>query len=158
MLKTSYKHLNNIQKGSIAEAYAKMAFTLEGFEVYTSEYDDRGIDFVIRNNKGSFFSVQVKSTGPSVSPFIYAKNFEASPDFLLCAVRLIEGSTPEIYLTCGTDWNEGKECLNFNQNGGNAGAYYELRFSKVYLESLKRHKFENYVLELKVSPSVLSRT
>jgi len=52
VLKTSYKRLNNIQKGSFAEAYAKMAFTLEGFEVYTSEYDDRGVDFVVRNNDG----------------------------------------------------------------------------------------------------------
>src|SRR5206468_5647512 len=109
MLKTSYKHLNRIQKGSFAEAYAKMAFTLEGFEVYTTEYDDRGIDFVIRNNEGRYFSVQVKATGGAVSPFIYAEKFEASSDFLLCAVRLVEGKMPEIYLARGTDWNEEKE-------------------------------------------------
>src|SRR5438034_3501282 len=130
MLKTSYKHLNNIQKGSFAEAYAKMAFTLEGFEVYTTEYDDRGIDFVIRNKEGRFFSVQVKATGGSASPFIYAEKFEASPDFLLCAVRLVEGEMPELYLARGTDWDAEKGCLHINPGGGDAGAYYELRFSR----------------------------
>jgi hypothetical protein len=151
MLKTSYKHLNTIQKGSFAEAYAKMAFTLEGFEVYTAEYDDRGVDFVIRNDKGRYFSVQVKATGKSASPFIYAERFEMSPEFLLCAVRLVEAEIPKLYLACGTDWNEGKECLHFNPSGGNAGAYYEMRFSKKFSESLERHRFENYVQRLRQS-------
>jgi len=62
MLQTSYTHLNNIQKGCFAEAYAKMAFTLEAFEVYDTEYDDRGIDFITRWPSGPFLSVQVKAT------------------------------------------------------------------------------------------------
>lgn len=148
-MKTSYKHLNNIQKGSFSESYAKMAFTLEGFEVYSTDYDDRGVDFIIRNNDGRYFSVQVKSTGQSANPFIYAESFEVSPDFILCAVRLVEGKAPEVYLACGTDWGKKGECLNYNPGGGKAGAYYELRFSKVYSESLKRHKFEKYVEELR---------
>lgn len=126
-----------------------MAFTLEGFEVYTTEYDDRGVDFVIRNSDGRFFSVQVKATGKSANPFILGDKFEASSDFLLCAVRLVEGNPPEIYLVRGTDWNEEQECLHFNPSGGNAGAYYELRFSKKYSESLKRYNFQNYVEQLK---------
>src|SRR5205823_7409877 len=101
MLKTSYKHLNTVQKGSFAEAYSKMAFTLEGFEVYTTEYDDRGIDFVIRNEEGKFFCVQVKAVGESANPFVYADKFEATSDFLVCVVRLVEGEMPEIYLACG---------------------------------------------------------
>ncbi len=68
-----------------------MAFTLEGFEVYTTEYDDRGIDFVIRNNEGTCFSVQVKATSASASPFMFADKFEVPSEFLLCAVRLVEG-------------------------------------------------------------------
>ena len=154
MLKTSYKHLNTVQKGSFAEAYAKMAFTLEGFEVYTTEYDDRGVDFVIRNNDGIYFSVQVKAAGESVNPFVYAEKFHVSQDFLLCAIRLIEGDVPEIYLAAGTDWDEEKECPHFNPGGGNAGAYYELRFAKRYSGSLKRHRFENYVQHLRRSHAV----
>lgn len=149
VLKTSYKHLNTVQKGSFAEAYAKMAFTLEGFEVYTTEYDDRGIDFVVRHKPGAYLSVQVKSTGVSANPFIYADNFQCSSDFLVCAVRLLEGRLPELYLARGTDWNHNKECLHINPGGGDAGPYYELRFSKKYSRSLEQHRFENYVQCLK---------
>ena len=145
MLKTSYKHLNTIQKGSFAEAYAKMAFTLEGFEVYTTEYDDRGIDFVIRNSQGNFYSVQVKSTGETVNPFVYADKFESSPEFLVCVVRLIEGESPQLYLTRGSDWQEETDCLHFNPGGGDSGAYYEVRFANRYLEAFERHKFGKYV-------------
>ncbi len=153
MLKKFYKHLNNVQKGSFAEAYAKMAFTLEGFEVYTTDYDDRGIDFVIRSAAGGFFSVQVKATGASANPFVYADKFQAALDFLFCAVRLIEGETPEIYLARGTDWDQEKEALHYNPGGGDAGAYYELRFSGRHSTSLQRHRFENYVAQLKEAPA-----
>lgn len=148
MMKTSYKHLNNIQKGSFAEAYAKMAFTLEGFEVYTTEYDDRGVDFVIRNNQGNYFSVQVKATGESANPFVYAEKFERSSEFVFCAVRLVEGEMPQLYLARGADWPEGRECLHFNPGGGNAGAYYEMRFSRKASPTLKQHCFENYIHRL----------
>jgi len=153
MLKTSYNHLNNIQKGSFAEAYAKMAFTLEGFEVYTTEYDDRGVDFVIRNSEGKYFAVQVKSTGEGSNPFVYAEKFIPTGEFLFCAVRLIEGRSPDVYLAAGSDWDTEKDCLHFNPGGGRAGAYYELRFANMHLESLKRHKFETYVQQLRGSQS-----
>jgi len=148
MLRTTYKHLNRIQKGSFAEAYAKMAFALEGFEVYTPEYDDRGIDFLIRNGAGKHFCVQVKATCESVNPFIYADKFDDSSEFLLCAVRLVDGKAPEIYLARGSDWKVEKECLHKNLGGGKAGAYYELRFSRRYSASLSKHSFEQYVVSL----------
>ncbi|WP_182866630.1 DUF4365 domain-containing protein [Rhodopirellula sp. JC639] len=102
-MKTTYQHLNTIQKGSFGEAYAKMAFTLEGFEVYDSEYDDRGVDFVVRSRSGKFFSVQVKSTDPTSNPFVKADKFISSSDYLLCAVRLTEGQQPAIYLARGSE-------------------------------------------------------
>ena len=36
--------LNRMQKGTFGEYFAKMEFAMFGFEVYTSEVDDRGID------------------------------------------------------------------------------------------------------------------
>lgn len=149
MLKKNYKHLNTVQKGSFAEAYAKMAFTLEGFEVYTTEYDDRGIDFVIRNSTGRFYSVQVKATGHSANPFISESKFIDSEDFLVCAVRLGEGSEPSIYLARGCDWSEASDCLHYNASGGSAGPYYEMRFSNKNKQALERHSFPVYVEKLK---------
>lgn len=149
MLRTTYQHLNRIQKGAFAEAYAKMAFTLEGFEVYSTEFDDRGIDFVIRNTSGHFLSVQVKATMGSANPFIYKDKFSESPSFLFCAIRLIEGIQPEVYIARGTDWLEGKAYLAFNSFGGQAGAYYEMRFSEKYMLDLNAHKIEHYANQLR---------
>ena len=104
MLRTSYNHLNTVQKGSLGEAFSKMAFTLEGFEVYDAEYDDRGIDFVVRNSSGQFLSVQVKATDKSVNPFIKEDKFCQDDDFIFCAVRLIEGEPPALFLARGSDW------------------------------------------------------
>lgn len=159
MLKTNYKHLNNIQKGSFAEAYAKMAFTLEGFEVYTTDYDDRGIDFIVRAPVGDrYLRVQVKSTDGSANPFVYSEKFEETPEFLVCAVRLVEGQVPQVYLARGTDWKQEMDCLHFNPEGGRAGAYYEFRFARKYSESMERHKFENYVEQLRKSHPIAQQS
>lgn len=145
MLRTTYSHLNTVQKGSFAEAFAKMAFTLEGFAVYDTEYDDRGIDFVTRGNGGRFFSVQVKATDMTSNPFIYQSKFVKADDFIFCAVRLSEGHAPSLYLARGSDWDLGHRCLNFNPGGGAAGPYFEMRFSARYATELVAFEFQSYI-------------
>jgi len=81
MLRRSYSHLNAVQKGTFGEAFSRMAFTLEGFEVYGSEYDDRGIDFVLRNSGGKFYEVHVKATDHSSNPFIKKEKFREANVF-----------------------------------------------------------------------------
>ena len=145
MLKTNYDHLNAVQKGSFGEAYAKMAFTLEGFEVYSAEYDDRGIDFVVRNVQGRFFLVQVKLTDLSSNPFIKEAKFSASDGFIFCAVRILNGELPTIYLARGSEWAAGWKHLHYNKDGGRSGAYYEMRFAAKYAEYLQIHEFHRYI-------------
>ena len=52
--------LNRQQVGRYAEYFVKMEFTMHGFQVYSAEVDDRGIDFVARHEDGTFYEVQVK--------------------------------------------------------------------------------------------------
>ncbi len=56
-----WSKLNKHQLGKYGEYYAKMEFAKYGFDIYSTEVDDKGIDFVIRNEKGDFFEIQVKS-------------------------------------------------------------------------------------------------
>ena len=51
MPNTSWSNLNHMQLGKYAEYYAKMEFTSYGYDVYTSEVDDHGVDFVARDVK-----------------------------------------------------------------------------------------------------------
>ena len=69
MKKYNWKELNRIQKGTFGEYFAKMEFTMYGAEVYTSEIDDRGIDFVCRFPDSDFFEVQANPTAPTCYVF-----------------------------------------------------------------------------------------
>ena len=58
----NWSQLTSMQLGRYAEYYAKMEFASYGFEVYTSEVDDHGVDFVAKMpNSNHFLEVQVKS-------------------------------------------------------------------------------------------------
>ena len=48
MPKKNWSELSKQQIGRYAEYYAKMEFASYGFEVYTSEVDDHGVDFVAK--------------------------------------------------------------------------------------------------------------
>jgi hypothetical protein len=54
--------LTNLQIGKYAEYFVKMEFTLHRFDVYTSEVDDKGIDFIVCDDRRErYYDVQVKS-------------------------------------------------------------------------------------------------
>lgn len=148
MLPQRYSHLTKVQKGTFGEALAKMAFTLEGFEVYTPEWDDHGVDFVIRRPGGTLYNVQVKTTDPATNPFIYESRFQLSDDFLLVAVRVVDGQAPDLYVARGSEWKTPGRCLNHNSKGGTAGPYFELRLSPRYTNELARFRFDVYVKAL----------
>jgi predicted GNAT family N-acyltransferase len=52
MPNTIWSKLNSLQLGRYAEYYAKMEFASYGFEIYTSELDDHGIDFIAKTKSG----------------------------------------------------------------------------------------------------------
>jgi hypothetical protein len=61
MEKYDWAHLTRLQVGRYAEHFVKMEFALHGFDVYTTEVDDRCVDFVVRHRDRPFYDVQVKS-------------------------------------------------------------------------------------------------
>lgn len=55
-----WSRLNKQQVGAFTEYFVKMELTMYGFQVYETEIDDRGIDFIARYEYGPFIEVQVK--------------------------------------------------------------------------------------------------
>jgi hypothetical protein len=49
-----WSRLTRLQIGRYAEYFVKTEFTLHGFEMYTSEVDTHGIDFVVRRRDGRY--------------------------------------------------------------------------------------------------------
>lgn len=147
-MRFQFDDLNTIQKGSFGEAFARMAFTLERFEVYSSEYDDRGIDFVARSPSGIFYVVQVKTTDPKSNPFIFQSKFQRESNFIFAAVRINNRCLPELYVARGTDWEEHGGFLHFNPSGGKSGPYYEMRFATKHASERLHFEFSRYVKAL----------
>ena len=98
MDKFDWSQLNNMQVGRYAEYFTKMELTLHGFEVYTSEVDDRCVDFVVRRDGGRFYDVQVKSVRESHYVFVPKDKFPIAPNRLLAVVILRQREAPELYL------------------------------------------------------------
>jgi hypothetical protein len=81
-----------------------MEFALYGFEVYTAEVDDRGIDFVARREGGPFYEVQVKSIRGLNYIFMQKTKFPFHPDRVAAVVILLEDQAPELYLIPSKTW------------------------------------------------------
>lgn len=96
----SWSRLNRLQLGKYAEYLAKMEFLLHGCDVYASEVDDHGIDFVVRTRAGCHYDVQVKSYRPATNKyaFLQKSKFLISPQSLLALVQFKEGEPATLFL------------------------------------------------------------
>ena len=149
MKKYNWKELNRIQKGTFGEYFAKMEFTMYGAEVYTSEIDDRGIDFVCRLPNSDFFEVQVKTVSDFNLQFVNEHKFKRKLNFLVALVRLEQFKKPEIYLFRGTDWDSDDGLLKYNAyEDKKLSPAYEIRLSKGRLKVLQNYSLENRFSEL----------
>ena len=104
MPRYNWKRLNNQQVGTYVEYFVKMELTMYGFEVYTTEVDDRGIDFVARRGRGPFIEVQVKSLRKYGYVFMQKTTFELREHVYLALSLMLEGESPRLYLIPATTW------------------------------------------------------
>jgi len=90
IMRYNWEKLSRQQVGTFAEYFVKMELTMYGFQVYTSEVDDRGVDFVARYEKGPFYSIQVKSLRKNGYIFMQKDKFDLDIDMYLAVVLLHE--------------------------------------------------------------------
>lgn len=151
----SWSRLNKQQVGRFAEYFVKMEFALYGFEVYTAEVDDRGIDFVVRHGTGGFNEVQVKSVRESNYVFMQKSKFPLRPDRLLALVLLEEDQPPDLYLIPATAWQFPNALLvGRDYEGLKSKPEWGVQLSACNLPLLGPYKFDSVVGSLcGVSPN-----
>ena len=157
MERYKWSRLSPLQLGRYAEYLVKMEFTLHGFDVYTAEVDDKGIDFVIRKEhkqvgeepKYSYYDVQVKSIRGMYYIFLPKERFTLR-DNLLAAIGLFEdGDLPRLYLIPATAWHQPNALfVDRDYEGLKSKPEYGLNISERNLLLLERYKFENQVEHL----------
>lgn len=107
MPSTKWSKLKNLQVGRYAEYYAKMEFTSYGWEVYTSEVDDHGVDFVAKSPiSNRFYEVQVKSVRNLTYVYIPKSKMVLSDDRLVCYIRFEDGKLPDVYIIPSKAWEK----------------------------------------------------
>ena len=103
MRKYNWNRLSRLQISRYAEYFVKMEFTLFGFEVYTAEVDDRGVDFVIRKDD-RYYDVQVKSARGLNCIFFPKDKFNPRDNLLVAIVLFFDGEPPQLYLIPSKEW------------------------------------------------------
>jgi len=106
-----WQHLQPLQVGRYAEYFVKMEFTRLGFEVYTSEVDDRCVDFVVRRNEDRFYDVQVKSVRGYKYIFVPKVKYPIADHRFLATALFHPSREPEIYLIPMTAWTKPNDLL-----------------------------------------------
>ena len=152
MPNTNWSQLNHLQLGRYAEYYAKMEFASYGFEVYTSEVDDHGVDFVAKlPGKNKFYEVQVKSVRDY--GYIYmakSKMPELSEERLVCYLHFVDGKLPDVFVIPATAWKNPNVVLvdrKYDTPGQKSEPDWGINISKKNYDLLANYKADNWLKE-----------
>src|SRR5947208_9111687 len=104
MKKGDWTRVNHLQIGKYTEYFVKMEFTLYGFDVYTSEVDQHGIDFVIRRGHNVYYDVQVKSVREFNYIFFQKDKFEIRQNLLAVIAIFFPEEAPRLCIVRSDVW------------------------------------------------------
>jgi len=148
MPNTKWESLSGLQIGRYAEYYAKMEVASYGMEVYTSEVDDHGIDFIAKNPKSSrYYEVQVKSIRHNGYVFMTKRHWDINKDNLFLILLIFEeGSLPNIYLIPASAWKHPNEVFkDKDYQGLKSEPEYGLNLALKHFHLLEPYRMENNI-------------
>ncbi|PMR71718.1 hypothetical protein [Halomonas heilongjiangensis] len=149
MQRYQWSRLNKQQVGAYTEYFVKMELTMFGFQVYSTEVDDRGIDFVARLDNGPFIEVQVKSLRSMGYVFMQKRKFSLNEHLHLALGLLCEGKSPQLFLIPSTVWmSPNSMFVERNYEGLKSKPEWGLNISYKNMPSLESYRFESSVERL----------
>jgi len=150
-MRYNWKELNRQQVGAFSEYFVKMELTMFGFQVYSTEVDDRGIDFVARYENGPYVAIQVKSIRKKGYVFMQKDKFELSSNLYLALVILNNGIEPDLFLIPSVEWNSPNSLLvEHNYEGKKSKPEWGINLSLKNLPLLEEYRFNSIVNNLKL--------
>lgn len=126
-----------------------------GFQVYSSEVDDRGIDFVCRHEDVPFYEVQVKSFRGTGYVFMQKDKFRPRQELVLALVRFEQGKEPELFLVPSLAWLLPNELLvSHDYEGRRSKPEWGINLSRKNLPLLSEYSFAKQVEEMRGAEQV----
>lgn len=143
--------LTSQKLGKFCEYYAKMMFVFHGIDVFTSEVDDHGIDFIAQSTSG-FLKIQVKGIRTDRSQYVFMQkryfDIEDSSLFLFL-VLLTDGEHPACYLIPTSAWDrESKLFVSHDYEGKRSKPEYGVNISKKNKPELEQYELERMLSSL----------
>jgi hypothetical protein len=153
MKKYNWSLLNPLQVGQYAEYFVKMTFTMFGFDVFTSEVDDKGIDFVIKNSKNDFFEIQVKSLRIEKTGYVFQTKDKfdiENTNLFLALVLFADNQDPSLFLINSQEWRNPNDLLKDREYIGlKSKPEWGINISKKNSQLLEKYVFENVIENIK---------
>ena len=148
MDKLPWKDLNLIQIGKYAEYLSKMEFLRYGFDVFTPELDHKGIDFIVRKDKKTYFDIQVKSSRDLNYIFLLESKFDLRETLYAVIVLFTGNSKSDLYLIPSETWKRKDSLFVFHEyRDKKSPPEYGLNLSQKNLPKLDQFKFERVIEE-----------
>lgn len=151
MERYNWGRLTPLQVGRYAEYLVKMEFTLWGFDVYTSEVDNKGIDFVIRRDQGRYYDIQVKSLRGLGYIFFPKEKFILRENLLAVIVLFPNSEAPSMYLIPSSVWLEPSALFvsrDYDKEGQKSKPEWGLNISQRNLPLLTPFMFDRVIQAL----------
>lgn len=147
-MNTDWDKLTPLQLGKFGEYYAKMEFASYGYDVYTSEEDDHGVDFIAKDKKtGIFYEVQVKSLYKSNYSYIDKRKLTLDDQHLVCVLQFIHNQLPRVYVIPATAWKNPNAALTdyeYADQNLKSKPEWGIRLAEKNLPLIEKYKAENY--------------
>lgn len=149
MARYQWKALNKQQVGAFAEYFVKMELTMYGFEVYSTEVDDRGIDFVARKDRGPFIEVQVKSLRDYGYVFVQKTKFELRDNVFLALGLLFDDHAPRLFLIPSKTWMDPNDVfVNRSYEGLKSKPEWGINISRKNMHILEQFAYDTMVKQI----------
>jgi len=147
----TFDHLNHLQVGKIGEYWAKIWMTLAGFDIYTTDVDDKGIDFIIRTDNDKHIDVQVKAIREKSGYIFVTKEKwrnELRDNLYLTLVLLKNNEMPSVYFIPSTVWKTPTTLFadnNYDKEGQKSKPEWGINVSKKNMDELSKYEISKYI-------------
>lgn len=153
-----YGDLHHLQVGRIGEYWIKLMLTMQGFDTYYSDVDNKAIDFVVRLDNSKHIDIQVKTIRLNKSSYVFItkdswKETEMTrTNLYLALVLLREDNYPEAYIIPSSAWLQPNELFcdrKYRERGLNSPDEWGLNISRKNLHLLEPYQIFKQVELLK---------
>jgi hypothetical protein len=148
-----WQNLSNLGLGKFSEYLAKIELLKYGFQVYQSEVDDRGIDFIAKSGT-SFIEIQVKSVRLKTTNYVFftkSELFFLRDSLFICLLIFFDNLNPKIYLIPSNDFNNNNGLFvdrDYNPEINKSKPEWGIQLSKKHLPKLIPYQIEFSLMKL----------